>query len=93
MSRVEVVEQVIMIVAIAALWPWVFGYREPWYQWGLLSAIALAMVAILARKLRRMNEAFDDARKTLADQEPPPAPFPTTRLGPDGQPKGRNGRG
>lgn len=70
MARVEIVEQIILIGAIAALWPWVFGYREPWYQWGLLSLVALAMVAILVRKWRRMNQAIDEARASLASGTP-----------------------
>jgi len=70
MSRVEIVEQVILLGAIAALWPWVFGYRQPWYQWGLLSLVALAVVAILVRKWRRMNQALEEARASLASGTP-----------------------
>jgi hypothetical protein len=66
MERVELVEQVVLILAIASLWPYVFGYREDWYKWGVLVPVLAAMVVIFVRKLRRMNEAMAAAREELA---------------------------
>lgn len=71
MERVELVEQAIVIGSVATLWPWIFGYREPWYQWGALSLVALTLVVITVRKWRRMNQAFDDAKDAWGDQGAP----------------------
>lgn len=74
MERVELVEQIIVIGSIVALWPWVLGYREPWYQWGALALVALTMVVITVRKWRRMNQAFGDAKKAWEDPGPGAGP-------------------
>jgi len=95
MSRVEIVEQVIMIAAIGALIPFAFQYREPWYQWGLLSLVAVAMVAILVRRWRRMNQAMEEARASLEGATPTP-PYLVTGAGNEkskkGKDNGKNGR-
>lgn len=66
MERVEVIEQVIIMVATASLFPFVFGYREPWYVRGLLTLVAVTMVAILIRKWRRFNQALAEAKEHYA---------------------------
>jgi len=70
MERVEVIEQVIIIVATASLFPFVFGFREPWYVRGLLSLVAVTMLTILIRKWRRFNRALEEARAQLAEHPP-----------------------
>jgi hypothetical protein len=97
MERVELVEQIIVIAAIATLWPWILGYREPWYLWGGLSFVALTMVVITIRKWRRMNRAFDDAKEIWADQshgmEGPMPMAPPMQTPPQGDTGERNGNG
>jgi hypothetical protein len=72
MERVEVIEQAAILLSIASLWPYAFGYREPWYTWGVLGLVALTMAVVLRRKWRRMAHAMDEAREALAHDGPPP---------------------
>jgi hypothetical protein len=81
MRPVEIVEQVVIVLAIASLWPFVFlNYREPWYQWGALPGVAIVMALVLARKWRRLDEALRDARERAAGGMPGPPP-PTSTPG------------
>ncbi len=84
MERVELVEQVILILGIASLWPFVFGYREEWYRQGVLIPVLVAMVVIAVRKFRRMNEALAAAREELARED---------NLGPSPGPRGPSANG
>lgn len=96
MSRVEWVEQVVIFVAIVSLWPVVFVRDLPWwYNYGLLALVLAAMVAILYRRWRRMNEAFDQAKRDISATGQslpwgPPAPPPPNNGG--RKSKGGNGR-
>lgn len=55
MSRTGViVEWVLIFAALFSLWPWVFGYREPWYRL-LLVVVLVAMLWVAARRIRRIR--------------------------------------
>jgi membrane protein YdbS with pleckstrin-like domain len=49
-----IVEWVLILAAMAALWPWTFGYRPPWYRLVLVAALA-AMAWVFVRRLGRVR--------------------------------------
>jgi len=50
----EIIEWVLIILAMASLWPWLFGYRAAWY-WLVLIAALIAMVWIAVRRIARVR--------------------------------------
>lgn len=80
MSRAEIVETVVIFAALLALWPKVLGFDALWYDYGVLTAALLAMVGVLAIRLRRMNAAFREARRVVesrsAGRDGAASPFP-----------------
>lgn len=56
MSKGEIAEWVLIIIAIFCLWPWVVGYRAPWYQ-GLLAVVLVVMAIVALVRLRRIKRA------------------------------------
>ena len=61
MSKGEIVEWVLILVAIVSLWPWVAGYRAPCYQAYLL--VVLVVMAIIAlRRLCRIKRTTTGTR-------------------------------
>jgi hypothetical protein len=54
-----IVENAVIVIGIASLWPWVFGYRGTWYL--CASLVVLALLAIVAvRRFLRIKRAFDE---------------------------------
>ncbi len=62
MSRVEIVESVLIGVALASLWPVVLGYRALWY-WVWLLAVLGMMGWVARRRLRRIRAAAEEAKR------------------------------
>jgi hypothetical protein len=50
----EIIEWVLIILATASLWPWLFGYRATWY-WLVLIAAFIAMVWVAVRRIARVR--------------------------------------
>jgi hypothetical protein len=50
----EIIEWVLIILATASLWPWLFGYRATWY-WLVLIAALIAMVWVAVRRIARVR--------------------------------------
>ncbi len=49
-----IVEWVLIFAAMAALWPWAFGYRPAWYRLVLVGAL-VAMGWVFVRRLGRVR--------------------------------------
>jgi hypothetical protein len=49
MSRGEIIEWLLMLLAIASIWPWVLGYRPDWYRLLLVVVLALMLWVTLRR--------------------------------------------
>jgi len=62
MSRVEILESVLIGIALASLWPVVLGYRALWY-WFWLLVILGTMGWVARRRLRRIRTAADEAKR------------------------------
>jgi membrane protein implicated in regulation of membrane protease activity len=90
MRPAEIVEQVLILLAIALLWPFVFGCHAFWYQWVVLPVVLGVMALVLVRKWRRFEEAAREAREQMASGMPP-APRPDDTNGSDRQGSPRSG--
>jgi len=59
---VELVESLLILVALFSLLPLLFGFNPQWYKVWL--AVVLALMAwVAARRLRRMGQAADEAKR------------------------------
>ena len=68
MSRVEVLESALIILALASLWPVVLGYRAVWYElWLVVVVGAMAWVAV--RRVRRIRAAAEEAKRKRDEAE------------------------
>ncbi|MBM3213835.1 hypothetical protein FJZ36_02840 [Candidatus Poribacteria bacterium] len=67
MSRTELIESVVMILCIPALWPVVRSFRSdvplPSGYSAVLAVVALVLGAITVRRIRRLRAAFRDAQR------------------------------
>jgi hypothetical protein len=54
MKRGEIIEWVLILLALVSLWPWVFGYRPGWYRLVLVAALA-AMIWVARRRIGRVR--------------------------------------
>ena len=58
----ELVESLLILVALFSLLPLLFGFNPQWYKVWLAVALAL-MVWVAVRRLRRMGQAADEAKR------------------------------
>lgn len=58
----QVIESILILVALASLWPYIVGYRETWYTVWLLAVVGL-MVWVTTRRLARIRSAADEAKE------------------------------
>ncbi|KPJ64685.1 hypothetical protein AMK68_00895 [candidate division KD3-62 bacterium DG_56] len=62
MRWVEIIEWVVIFVALVSLWPVAFKQSRPdWYQ-GYLIAILAAMAVVALSRIRRVRRALRDQR-------------------------------
>lgn len=52
----QVVEWVLIFLAIASLWPWILGYRGGWL-YPVWAAALVAMIWVLVRRVNRVRGA------------------------------------
>jgi hypothetical protein len=62
MKRVEIIESALIVLALVSLWPLLVGHRSTAYSMWLLIMLA-TMVGVAVRKLRRIREAIDEAKR------------------------------
>jgi fatty acid desaturase len=58
----ESIETVLIVVALVSLWPLLFRFNAAWY-WVWLTAVLAAMVWVTVRRLRRIREAAEEAKR------------------------------
>ena len=59
MAKLIIWEWVIIFVAMLSLWPWLMGYRAPWY--GLVQlAFLLALLWVARNRWRRTRQAVQE---------------------------------
>lgn len=64
----ELVESLLILVAVFSLLPLLVGFRPLWYQlW--LAAVLGAMIWVAARRLRRTREAVEEAKRKRDREE------------------------
>ena len=68
MSRVEVLESALIILALASLWPVALGYRAVWYVVWLMVVLA-AMGWLAVRRVRRIRAAAEEAKRKRDEAE------------------------
>ena len=66
------VENVLVVLCILPLWPFILGYRGPKWQ-ALMYATLAALVIIFIRRWKRLKAAFDAMEKREGDG--PQMPF------------------
>jgi hypothetical protein len=68
MHRGEWIEWLVMLAALASLWPWLFHYRHHpgWYRAVLVGAL-VALVVVTVRRVRRALEAWRVADRDRVD--------------------------
>ena len=78
MSRADIAETVLLLLSVAALWPWAFlKYRAPWYT-AVLVLVLLVMVLMCVRLVRRTSRAFREVERQMreeGDSQPLPLQF------------------
>jgi hypothetical protein len=52
----QIIEWILIFLALLSLWPWILGYRAPWYR-GLLIVALAAMVWVAVRRITRVRRA------------------------------------
>lgn len=57
----QVIESILILVALASLWPYILGYREPWYTVWTLAMLGV-MVWVTTRRLARIRSAAAEAK-------------------------------
>jgi membrane protein implicated in regulation of membrane protease activity len=70
MHRGEWAEWLVMLAALASLWPVLFGHPPAWYRLVLAAALA-AMVVVTLRRVRRAREAWREAGRDRVDGRRP----------------------
>jgi len=50
----QIIEWILILLALLSLWPWILGYRPGWYRVVLVAALA-AMVAVAVRRIGRVR--------------------------------------
>jgi hypothetical protein len=68
MSRTEIAESVLIVIALVSLWPLLAGHRSLAYSVWLLVVLA-SMLWVAVRRLRRTREAIDEARRKRDEAE------------------------
>jgi hypothetical protein len=68
MSRPEIIESALIVVALVSLWPMLAGHRSVSYSVWLLICLAL-MGWVAVRRLRRIREAAEEAKRRRDEAE------------------------
>ncbi len=50
------IERILILLAIASLWPWILGWKHPFWRWSmwLMLAVMAALLVFNIIRLRRM---------------------------------------
>lgn len=66
MSKSELAEWLVMILIILVWWPPIFfNWGPAWYMTGLYAISGVGLMAILIRRLRRMQEGFEVSEQMM----------------------------
>jgi len=63
---VRIVETIIVIVALASIWPLIIGYQwagTPWYKFGYMAVVLIGMAWVTVRRMTRIRSAADEAKR------------------------------
>ena len=58
----QIIESILILLALASLWPYIIGYREPWYMGWMLAMLGV-MVWVATRRLARIRSAAAEAQE------------------------------
>ena len=67
-----IIEAVIIVIAVLSLWPLILGYEwagSPWYKFGYLAVVLIAMVWVTVRRMARIRSAADEAKRKRDETE------------------------
>jgi len=64
----ELVETVLIVVALVSLWPLLLEYKAAWYQVWLVAMLG-AMVWVAARRIGRTRQAAEEAKRKRDEME------------------------
>ena len=68
MKKRELVETVLIVVALVSLWPLLLEYKAAWYQVWLVAMLG-AMVWVAARRIGRTRQAAEEAKRKRDEME------------------------
>ncbi|NIM06278.1 MAG: hypothetical protein GTO55_07840 [Armatimonadetes bacterium] len=68
MSRVVLIEWIIIIVGLISIWPIIAGYHAIWYSIYLF-VVMLALIWVTRSRLRRIRQAADESRRKQEEIE------------------------
>ena len=68
MKKRELVETVLIVVALISLWPLLLEYKAAWYQVWLVAMLG-AMVWVAARRIGRTRQAAEEAKRKRDEME------------------------
>jgi len=63
---VRIVEAIIILVALASMWPLIIGYywaASPWYKFGYLAVVLIGMIWVTVRRMARIRAAAAEAKR------------------------------
>ena len=61
-NKVEIIEWLVIFIALVSLAPFGFHYHAPWYL-AYLTVVMIAMVVVLGNRVRRLRGALREARR------------------------------
>lgn len=69
----HLLESVLIVVALASLWPLLLGHHSTWYRLWLLAVLGM-MVWVAQRRLRRVRAAAAEAKRRRDETRGPAGP-------------------
>jgi hypothetical protein len=67
-GALERIETVVILVALASLWPLLFDYLAPWYRAWLVVVLG-GMIWVTVRRMRRIRAAAEEAKRLRDEME------------------------
>jgi len=68
MSRTEIAESALIVMALLSLWPVILGHRSALYSLWLIVVLG-AMVWLAVRRFRRIRAAAEEAKRNRDEAE------------------------
>jgi hypothetical protein len=62
MKKSELIEWIVIFVALVSFWPRILGYQSTWYRIWMV-VVLMAMIVVTVRRVRHIRESTDSQHK------------------------------